>query len=125
MEQKDKELLIKDLCARVPYRVNVCLDEKETCILTGIDGNEVYLDVDTDSFCIESINPYLRSLSSMTEEEKVEYEELEKQCESLPTFAYISVSKCILFDWLNKHHFDYRNLIMGGLAIEAPEGMYK
>lgn len=125
MEQKDKEMLIKDLCGRVPYRVNVCLYEKETCLLTGIDGNEVYLDVDTDSFRIESIKPYLRPLSSMTEEEKVEYEELEKQCESLPTFAYISVSKCILFDWLNKHHFDYRNLIMGGLAIEAPKGMYK
>ena len=30
-----------------------------------------------------------------------------------------------LLDWLNAHHFDYRNLIGKGLALRAPEGMYK
>lgn len=117
MGQKDKEMLIKDLCGRVPYRVNVCLYEKEACILIGIKGNKVYLDVDTDSFCIESIKPYLRSLSSMTEEEKVEYKHL-------VAFSGSSIGAANFVDWLNKHHFDYRNLIMGGLALEAPKGMY-
>lgn len=128
MEQKDKELLIKDLSARLPYEPWVWFKENwETN--PNFKGCQSQLRLYHLEYIVKDIDitlkPYLRSLSSMTEEEKVEYEELEKQCESLPTFAYISVSKCVLFDWLNKHHFDYRNLIMGGLAIEAPKGMYK
>ena len=60
MTQGEKDLVLKDLCARLPYKVKVCLYEKETCVLLGIDGYEVYLDVDSDSFRIESIKPYLR-----------------------------------------------------------------
>lgn len=149
MEQKDKEILLQDLCARLPYRVKVCLYEKETCILTGIDGDDVYLDVDTDSFRIESIKPYLRSLSSMTEEEKEELFNLcnfyvEEDWEGKKTEIYgIEIASrpdpnyCYdhefklwgvnmkAIDWLNKHHFDYRDLIEKDLAIEAPKGMYK
>lgn len=149
MKKEDKELLIKDLCARVPYRVNVCLYEKETCILMGIDGDEVYLDVDSDSFYIESIKPYLRPLSSMTEEEKEElfnlcnfYVEedwegkktevygIEIASRSDPNYCYDHEFKLWgvnmkAIDWLNKHHFDYRDLIEKDLAIEAPKGMYK
>lgn len=81
----------------------------------GINGHEVYLDVDSDSFRIESIKPYLRPMSSMTEEE---YDEL---CE-LANSKFIGDSKEI--DWLNKKMFDYRGLIPMGLALEAPEEMY-
>ena len=117
MTQEDKELLIKDLCARLPYKVKVCLYGKETCILMGIDGNEVYLDVDSDSFRIESIKPYFRPMSSMTEQEWKEYRDinccLTKDCDAWDEI-----------DWLNAHHFDYRGLIPMNLALEAPEGMY-
>jgi hypothetical protein len=115
MTQEEKKLLLVDLCARLPFKVKVCLYEKETCILMGINGHEVYLDVDSDSFRIESIKPYLRPMSSMTEEE---YDEL---CE-LANSKFIGDSKEI--DWLNKKMFDYRGLIPMGLALEAPEEMY-
>ena len=123
MTQEEKSLLLKDLCARLPYKVKVCLYEKETCILLGIDGYEVYLDVDSDSFHIESIKPYLRPISSMTEEEK-------KELRDKNILIAISTSGTVEttidgFDWLNKNMFDYRGLILKGLAIEAPEGMYK
>ena len=65
-----------------------------------------------------NIMPYLRPMSNMTEEEKKVYKE-------------ISVCLCgeivakTMIDWLNEHHFDYRGLIEKGLALEAPEGMYK
>lgn len=117
MTQEEKKLLLVDLCARLPFKVKVCLYEKETCILMGINGHEVYLDVDSDSFRIESIKPYLRPMSSMTEEEEIEYQAF---------FNYDGVEYPEEYiDWLNAHHFDYRNLIGKGLALEAPEGMYK
>ena len=126
MTQEDKELLV-DLCARLPYKVKVCLYGKETCILMGIDGNEVYLDVDSDSFRIESIKPYLRPMSSMTEEERKEwYKEsyVDYDCEFQP-IPILELEHCHLStDWLNKKMFDYRGLIEKDLALEAPEGMY-
>jgi hypothetical protein len=85
------------------------------------------------------IKPYLRSLSSMTEEEK---KELSKKYNWRIGNGQIQIryhsqgcwddeTEClteeyiILFDWLNKHHFDYRELIKKGLALEVPEDMYK
>ena len=60
-------------------------------------------------------------MSSMTEEEKEEYDALRYE----PWRSHISEDNCCrILDWLNKHHFDYRGLIEKGLAIEAPEGMY-
>lgn len=114
MEENLKQLLLKDLSARLPYKVKVCLYEKETCILLGIDGYEVYLDVDSDSFRIESIKPYLRPLSSMTEEEKNEH------FGRTMTIDIVQTSKEVI-NWLNAHHFDYNRLIEKGLAIEVTE----
>ena len=126
MTYEDKQLLLADLCARLPFNTIVTLAEM------GIDGlqwynmplNTYHLYQIEEENAWEYIKPYLRSMSSMTDEELVDYKLLEKQCEILPTFAYISVSKCVIFDWLNKHHFDYRGLIEKDLAIEAPKGMY-
>lgn len=124
MTQEDKELLLKDLSARLTYKVKVCLYEKETCILTGIDGNEVYLNVDSDSFRIGSIKPYLRPMSSITEDEAKEFNELSKKL-----FEHREPEKiwADVVDWLNKHHFDYRGLIEKGLAIEVTKesNLYK
>lgn len=119
MKQEDKELLLIDLSARLPYKVKVCLYEKETCILMGINGYEAYLDVDSDSFRIESIKPYLRPMSSMTEEEI-------KELLNIDTKRCIFSSRHLTWhldgevvDYLNSHHFDYRGLIEKGLAIEV------
>ena len=138
MEKEDRELLLKDLSARLPYRPYVLLGEKEHCILCGIDGYDVYLNVDSDSFHIESIKPYLRPMSSMTEEEGKELENLfhkidapcwvdtEYGCVNFAggnDFIDAEIAE-VYIDWLNSHHFDYRGLIEKGLALEAPEGMY-
>jgi hypothetical protein len=82
--------------------------------------------------------PYLRPLSSMTEEESAELSNIisewfDKELfdlteEPFLEYALLKINYSIspqLFDWLNAHHFDYRGLIEKGLAIEATEGMYK
>lgn len=132
MTQEEKQLLLKDLCARVSYRTFVCLNpgaynKPETCILTGVHGEKVHLNVDSDPFRIDHIKPYLRPMSSMTEEELKKF----------TGFASISQHRFFIGDsyfwyntyeeedWLLAHHFDYRGLIEKGLALEAPEGMYK
>ena len=117
MTQQKKQLLLKDLCARIPYRTFVQLNpgaynKPETCILTGVNGERVHLNIDSDSFRIDNIKPYLRSTESMTEDEENEY---------INTF----LSMWDAVDWLNAHHFDYRGLIKKGLALKAPEEMYK
>jgi hypothetical protein len=75
------------------------------------------------------IKPYLRSMSSMTEDEKKEYRKTQitkwiKSVDCTNGGYYVHRDTLKTFDWLNKHHFDYRGLIEKGLALEAPEGMY-
>ena len=129
MTEQNKQLLIKDLCMRIPYRTFVCLNpgaynKPETCILTGVHGEKIHLNVDSDPFRIDHIKSYLRPMSSMTEEEeKIFNDFLEFQAE------YVSDAdlnnKTDMYDWLLENHFDYRGLIPMGLALEAPEGIYK
>jgi hypothetical protein len=67
--------------------------------------------------------PYLRPMSSMTEEDRQEYDSKRKHiCDDYNRYCFDSIES---IDWLNAHHFDYRGLIEKGLAIEAPEDMYK
>jgi len=114
MTQEDKELLLKDLSARLPYKIKVKVSEVSYLVefdiqmLSEMKNNNWY----------EYPIPYLRPMSSMTEEEKEEYHEL---CDSYYSVYFDSVNS---IDWLNAHHFDYRGLIERNLAIEAPEGMY-
>ena len=140
MTQEDKQLLLlRDLCARVPYHpkghvVNACngarCDEWLTCatftLFTNITNN---------------CRLYLRPMSSMTEEEKRELfiNVLDGQEEDYEDFCLepmfdgqdyllesFYLSNCVYFvNWCYKHHFDIMGLIPKGLAIEAPEGMYK
>ena len=147
MEDYEKELLLKDLCARLSYEVIVKNDKlgiegklltvsdyQPACgyILTDIaSGNQEYT-------LIEDVKPYLRPTSSMTDEERKIYKSFfsigEYSCGGSlygKEYEYIDsdsddIVQCIsLIDWLNEHYFDYRGLIEKGLAIEAPEGMYK
>lgn len=120
MTQEDKDLLLKDLCARLPYGVKVHV---------GDDWAMTLRQIDYECFCecwenegIKSNSrwmfPYLRPISSMTEEELDKFEELEWEGD----FEFLSLP---LLEWLNEKMFDYRGLIEKGLAIEAPEGMYE
>ncbi len=122
MTQEEKDLLLRDLCGRLPYGVilNCVGDIGEK--LKIIDENG-FINNDWD---INEVKPYLRPLSSMTEEEKIEYtsycfEQPFLQKGKAPTLG--SVPMCI--DWLNKKMFDFRGLIPKGRAIEAPKEMYK
>ena len=119
MTQEDKELLIKDLCARLPYGVKVDVsrvEEWKELTLTPFILSNYYDD-------IEKIKPYLRPMSSMTEEEKEEYERLKKllvcAVYSRDRFYMVDIDEDSesVFDWLKEHHFDYRGLIEKGLAI--------
>ena len=112
MTQKDKELLLLDLCARLPYNVKV-LYNNEVFNVDYISAiyEEIKLDIpDNYTINISEVKPYLFPLSSMTEEQKSQY-----NFYSRVAFADVS----LLIDWLNKNYFDYRGLIKKGLAIDA------
>ena len=114
MKQEHKELLLKDLCARLPYGVKISVNNN----IESLQGINV-LDnvVEYGSFLssnIEEVKPYLFPLSSMTEEQKKEYQYITERW--MYDSSY-SISDSI--DWLNVHHFDYRGLIEKGLAIDA------
>lgn len=129
MKQEDKELLLKDLCARLPYGVkgfvtfngNHFTDEDRT-----IDGKlyDRFAEFQDSWYDNVTIKPYLFPLSSMTEEQK---EELDKyfdiDSKSLID-GYKNGLRCPhpyfnVQDWYNKNHFDYRGFIPMGLAIDA------
>ena len=121
--EEQKQLLLKDLSARLPYWVKLRYVEdlvvkKEFHTITL---NNVYLEhiINGDA----DIKPYLRPMESMTEEEMEEYNNIDNRAYSCPKeYAHIPAKDRI--DWLNAHHFDYRGLIPMGLALPAKEGMY-
>lgn len=119
MTKEEKQLLLKDLSARFPYEV-IVNDGNETDILAGYMLEDLmFLDE-----AIISIRPYLRPMSSMTEDEQ---RTLDSMCNGVEMVSRLSGLKMFdkAFDWLNANHFDYRGLIERGLALEAKEGMYK
>ena len=125
MKQEERQLLLKDLSARLPYNPIVHIHDIN---VTDYD-NYLYAD-DLDSMIAYSITlkPYLRSMLSMTEEEEKEYyETMNKYISNSDDFSkYTEYSWTTeTFDFLNAHHFDYRDLISKGLAFEAPKDMYK
>ena len=130
MTQEDKILLIRDLCGRLPYGVKAYiknwskLDRKYyegVYIVESIDSSLNTIVADSERSSVEvivgdddyEIKPYLRPMSNMTEEEKLMYEGLMIGTDN--NIQYI----LDVIDWLNAHHFDYRDLIEKGLAIDA------
>ena len=114
MTKEDKKLLIKDLCARLLYNVKVLYNNKVFNVdyISAI-YEEIKLDIpDNYTIDISEVKPYLFPLSSMTEEQKSQYNFYLTRI----VFVY---DASLLIDWLNKHHFDYRGLIEKGLAIDA------
>ena len=117
MTQEDKELLLKDLSGRLSYGVICECLHSNTIKVTAIDTEDLsvyYFDCD-EWESIEHCKPYLRPMSSMTEEE---YRELEGLLQK-HNFSLNEETASIEIDWLNAHHFDYRGFIERGLAIEV------
>lgn len=139
MTQEEKYLLLKDLCARIPYGVKVKFIVNEVSAIEkkfiyNIDGEYSYI-TDGKSYLtldiikallnnhLDEIKPYLYPLSSMTEEQQKEYrkicdldmEILENRPMKGEPFPAMHNSQ----DWLDAHHFDYRGLIPIGLGIDA------
>lgn len=130
MTQKNKDLLLRDLSARLPYSplcyckwskkapngTSGCIQELSTFL---IDEIEIFDKPEYECQICE-VKPYLRPMSSMTKEEQEELDNLNMN----PFSGSVT-------DWLNAHHFDYRmtddgrTMIEAGLALPAPEGMYK
>ena len=133
MTQEDKELLLKDICARLPYGVNILHegwnfewdDELSTVEkVVGIDEDFIYTKVINthngeeyrdDKWPIDTFDDklFLRPMSSMTEEQEKEYNNL--NCYEVGCFPHTEEA----IDYLIKNHFDYRGLIEKGLAIDA------
>jgi hypothetical protein len=126
MTQEDKELLFKDLCARLPYGVKVqCGDYLFTFDKDHMGIGMLYLEspkiILSGCYYGEDIKPYLFPLSSMTEEQKNELEDTLSKLSLKLLFDEISseVAESCVIDFYNKKHIDYRGLIPMGLAIDA------
>ena len=120
MKQEYKELLLKDLCARLPYNIICKVEFRESgeyksknMFLSGVFTDEAYFTTKGGSIYSNEYKPYLFPLSSMTEEQEKEYNNL--NCYELGCFPHSEEA----LDYLTKNHFDYRHLIEKGLAIDA------
>lgn len=149
MIMEEKQLLLKDLCGRLPYGVMV----------ENVLNHEVF-DLSKYLHCLpaalENFKPYLHPMSSMTEDELRDFAKIKFENNAIWEIVEFPNMECYKgfinvrcmnknkgdtwifqvntrtpletyygIDWLNAHHFDYRGLIEKGLALEAPEGMYK
>ena len=142
MTQEDKELLLKDLYARLPYKPIVQIDDCGIWDLRGVDHDDSAELRDRvivwhgenypsskNSFPIINCKPYLFPLSSMTDEQQEEFDRiyaddmqvvacnLKNKLDGKPYERNLGHYRHI--DWLNANHFDYRGLIEKGLAIDA------
>ena len=134
MTEEDKQLLLIDLCARLPYGV-ICHIENDSDyedILQPYDVKVSFGLLDRFRGHQFHLKPYLRPMSSMTTEEEYEYHQCKNInyidiCEMEHEEILETTALCFSHatDWLNKKGFDYRGLISMGLALEAKEGMYK
>jgi hypothetical protein len=127
MTQENKELLLKDLCARLPYypkcemidELRVVNNEKDSSYTYTLFPKHIELFSFHNNF---TIKPYLRPLSSMTEEERKEYKHL-------VALSGNPEGSANLVDWLNKKMFAYRtidgkDMFELSIALKAPERMY-
>lgn len=134
MKQEDKDLLLKDLCSRLPYGVKAYIKNWSKLDRKYYEGvytvGSVYPSINniygyTENGSVEVIlgysdyfiKPYLFPLSSMTEEQDKEFALLQT---NVHTSGFLFASDCSdMINWLNKNHFDYRGLIPMGLALDA------
>ena len=126
MEEDLKQLLLVDLCVRLPYQP-LCKKvdtEDDFCECNGPLGYSLRDLIDNKII----IKPYLRPMSSMTDEEREEYRKFSYYgaagMRNNDFTEMVAVPSFEKMDYLNSHHFDYRGLIEKGLAIKASKGMY-
>ena len=140
MTQEQKDILLKDLCSRLPYGVKFKYEDRpNVCEILSItpiynNGNVVYFDryVNEPKKCsIYDVKPYLFPLSSMTEEQKKDifhngkfYIDRRNSLCRFPMYEddydFVTMEDCLeIFNKLNRYHFDYRGLIPMGMAIDA------
>ena len=135
MTQEDKELLLKDLCARLPYDVKIRVNDKIETV-EGINILDNIVEFGTYMACdIDEVKPYLFPLSSISEDQKYDFHcrFIKNDCNfddfkkflyngmwrrKLLTFTSLYDIEAII-DWFHKNHIDYRDLILMGLAIDA------
>lgn len=128
MIKEHRELLIRDISARLPYKVKAQIPDKHggyTSVIENMDINGYISDSEGNIFEVESVKPYLLPLSGMTEEQKEEYtfiidyispDDSDNLAEG--EFIYVDlISELIYF--YHRHHLDYRGLIPKGLALDA------
>ena len=122
----NKEKLIRDLCARLPYAVKELYDNKVFSIdYVSSIHEEIKLDTrDNYTINVSDVKPYLFPLSSMTEEQKM-FLKQQNWCIAISTSGTIETTVEGI-DWLNKNHFDFRGLIEESLALDATNlGVYE
>jgi hypothetical protein len=121
VKKKNKEVMLSELCCRLPYEVKCDIGDNKPYTLNSIEvdytgGHLIRFKEMKNGFIMEvylsEVKPYLFPMSSMTEEQSKEFYE---------TFHGSGNYDWTIetFDWLNKNHFDYRDLIGKGLAHSA------
>ena len=130
MTEEEKKLLLKDLCTRELYHpmIHVFNDGYEGFQNGEFDTNLWFHHIDAFRFDRIEILPYLRTMSSMTDEELKGFRACRCVYDLHPDFHPMMcniANEQNMFDWLNANHFDLRGLIGRGLALQAPEDMYK
>ena len=145
ISNEDKELFLKDICARTFYNVKVsvpilsfvegekpCTGPIELVSVNVIDGTCTVGNKYAQTSGVRMFTrggklickPFLRPMSDMTEEEKNEYRNIDNRSYSCP-MDYAHIPALDRIDWLNAHHIDFRGLIQKGLAIETTKEMYE
>ena len=137
MKTEEKDLLLKDLCSRLPYGVKVLYQVgsqiHDRKFFDGKQYEELKHSSILDDWLKCHFKPYLFPLSSMTEEQYNSLRESGILDNCSRSYEYVNphiygisfifkkfkTYSLELIEWLNKNHFDYRGLIDKGLAIDA------
>lgn len=128
MEIDYKDILLKDLCARLPYGVKAkyygSAEECECCdTIEGIYPMDDEIVIGQYGLSVSKIKPYLFPLSSMSERQCYELSSIRSSFQDcwkyIKTPIPLSICNFEQIEWLHKNHFDYRGLIEKGLAIDA------
>lgn len=131
MKKEDKELILKDICSRLPYNIKCYYEHNGTKghyhKIVGVFDNVILANGYQLILGIDTVKIYIRSMSSMTEDERNEYFSVKMRENERVALAETYRPEAIseIMDWLNSHHFDYRGLIERGLAIEVDKDFYK
>lgn len=125
MTQEDKELLLKDISARLPYGVKMNhVADKSVCPSTLIGVTKDMITLQGEGGCstanVEEYKPYLFPISTMTKKQEKQYADILVLCDTIG-YSQLMGMGIILEDWFHGNHIDIRGLIPRGLAIDATD----